>query len=157
MGAAREGYRRIREAYDDNARLGMLAGASEVLGYATEALLLAGDLDAAQKPLDEALQIADKLGERVYLPQLLLMQETILRQRGDAVAADTAIERALGEARAQEAPWLELITLTELCAHDTAIGEDRRALAALVDRLPQARDTTAAANARKLLDKLSSI
>ena len=33
-------------------------GASETLGYATEALLLAGDLDGAQRQLDEALQIA---------------------------------------------------------------------------------------------------
>ena len=156
MGAPREGYRRIREAYDDNARLGMLAGASEILGYATEALLLAGDLDAGEKQLEEALEIADKLGERVYLPQLLLMEAAIGRARGDAVAADAATARAVAEARAQEAPWLELITLTELCAHDSAIAEDRRALATLVDRLPQAHDTTAVTNARKLLDKVSS-
>src|SRR6202008_3587546 len=57
MGAPREGYRRIREAYDDNVRLGMLAGASEILGYATEALLLASDLDAAAIQLQEALRI----------------------------------------------------------------------------------------------------
>jgi len=30
MGEPLEGYRRIREAYDQNMRLGMLAGASEV-------------------------------------------------------------------------------------------------------------------------------
>jgi hypothetical protein len=157
MGAPREGYRRIREAYDDNARLGMLAGASEILGYATEALLLAGDLDAGKKQLEEALEIADKLGERVYLPQLLLTQAAIDRARGDAVAADAATARAVAEARAQEAPWLELITLTELCAHDSARAEDRRVLAALVDRLPQAHDTIAVTNARKLLDKVSSL
>jgi len=95
MGAPLEGYRRIREAYDDNARLGMLAGASEILGYATEALLLAGDLDAGEKQLEEALEIAGKLGERVYLPQLLLMKAAIGRARGDAVAADTATARAV--------------------------------------------------------------
>jgi len=157
MGSPREGYRRIREAYDDNASLGMLAGASEILGYATEALLLAGDLDAGEKQLEEALQIADKLGERVYLPQLLLMRAAIGRARDDAVAADAATKRAVAEARAQDAPWLELITLTELCAHDSAIAGDRRALATLVDRLPQAGDTTAVTNARKVLDKASSI
>ena len=151
-GAAREGYRRIREAYDDNARLGMLAGASEILGYATEALLLAGDVDAAEKELEEALQITDKLGERVYLPQLLLMQAAIGRARGDVVAANAAVGRAVAEARAQEAPWLELITLTERCAHGNATAEDRHALAALVDRLPQAHDTIAVAHARRLLD-----
>ena len=56
MGPPRDGHRRIREAYEDNVRLGMLAGASETLGYATEALLLAGDLDGAQRQLEEALQ-----------------------------------------------------------------------------------------------------
>lgn len=57
----------------------MRAGASEVLGYAAEALLLAGDVDGAQAQLREALQIADELGEGVYLPQLLLLQAAIAR------------------------------------------------------------------------------
>ena len=48
MGEPREGYRRIREGYEENTRLGMLAGASETLGYAAEALMLAVDWDAAQ-------------------------------------------------------------------------------------------------------------
>ena len=55
MGAPRDAYQRIRDAYEDNVRLGMLVGASETLGYATEALFLAGDLDGAQRQLDEAL------------------------------------------------------------------------------------------------------
>ena len=54
-GAPRDAYQRIRGAYEDNVRLGMLVGASETLGYATEALFLAGDLDGAQRQLDEAL------------------------------------------------------------------------------------------------------
>ena len=83
MGAPLDAYQRIRGAYEDNVRLGMLAGASETLGYAAEALFLAGDLDGAQRQLDEALQIADKLGERVYLPQLFVLQAAIARARGD--------------------------------------------------------------------------
>ena len=58
-GNPREGVRLIREAYEDNTRRGMLAGGSETLGYAAEALLLAGELDAAQRQVEEALQIAD--------------------------------------------------------------------------------------------------
>ena len=87
-GAPHEGYQRIRDAYEENTRLGMLAGASETLGYATEALLLAGDLDGAQKQLEEALHTADKLGERVYLPQLYLLEAAIGRARGERTAAD---------------------------------------------------------------------
>ena len=83
MGEPRDGYRRIREAYEDNARLGMLAGASENWGYAAEALVLAGDWDAAGHELEEALQFADAHGERVYLPQLFLLEAAIARARGE--------------------------------------------------------------------------
>ena len=134
----------------------MLAGGSEVLGYATEALVLAGDWDGAQHELEDALQVANRLGERVYLPQLLVMQAAIARARGDRTAADAAIRRAIAEARAQEAPWLELMALIELCECHSATAKDRRALAALVDQLPEALNTAAVGKARALLDKTKS-
>ena len=153
MGEPREGYRRIREAYEENTQLGMLAGASETLGYAAEALALAGDWDAAQHQLEEALQIASAHGECVYLPQLFLIEAAIARGRGQSAVVDAAVRRAVAEARAQEAPWLELLARVELCERDGAAAEDRRALAALVDELPEAIDTTAFTRARALLDK----
>jgi DNA-binding winged helix-turn-helix (wHTH) protein/tetratricopeptide (TPR) repeat protein len=156
MGQPLDGHRRIREAYEDNTRLGMLAGGSEVLGYATEALVLAGDWDGAQHELEDALQVANTLGERVYLPQLFTMQAAIARARGERAAADAAIRHAIAEARAQEAPWLELMALIELCDRHSATAKDRRALAALVDQLPEALDTAAVARARALLDKTKS-
>jgi ATP/maltotriose-dependent transcriptional regulator MalT len=151
-GAAHDAYRRIRDAYDDNVRLGMLAGASEVLGYATEALLLAGDLNGARKQLDEALQIADRFGERVYLPQLHLLSAAIARSRGERAVADDSVRRAREEARGQQAPWLELLALIELCSGERPAAADRRALATIVERLPEARDTSAVVRARALLD-----
>ena len=153
MGEPREGYRRIREAYEENTRLGMLAGASETLGYAAEALALAGDWDAAQHQLEEALQIASAHGERVYLPQLFLIEAAIARARGESAVADAAVRRAVAEARAQDAPWLELLARVELCERDGATAEDRRALAALVTQLPEASDTTAFTQAQALLDR----
>jgi ATP/maltotriose-dependent transcriptional regulator MalT len=156
MGAPRDGYQRIRDAYEENVHLGMLAGASETLGYATEALLLAGDLDAAQKQLNEALHMADQLGERVYLPQLHLLEAAICSRRGDHVAADAASGRAVAEARAQEAPWLELIALTDWCARGGATEADGRALAALIDQLPEGRDTRVADKARAVLEEIRS-
>src|SRR5208283_3384096 len=156
MGRPREGHRRIREAYEDNTRLGMLAGASEVLGYAAEALVLAGDWDGAQHELKDALQVANTLGERVYLPQLFAMQAAIARACGDRAAADAAIRRAIAEARALEAPWLELAAVIELCDRHSATAKDRRALAVLVDQLPEALNTPAAGKTRALLDKTQS-
>ena len=151
MGEPLAGHRQIREAYEENARLGMLAGGSEVLGYAAEALLLAGDGDAAQRELDEALQFANAHGERVYLPQLFLIEAAIARARGQSAIADASVRRAIAEARGQESRWLELLALNELCEHDGTTPQDRRALAALVEELPEANDTTAFARARALV------
>jgi DNA-binding winged helix-turn-helix (wHTH) protein/tetratricopeptide (TPR) repeat protein len=150
-GEAHDAHRRIREAYEENRRLGMVAGGSETLGYAAEALLLAGDRDAAQSELDEALRFATAHGEHVYLPQLFLTGAAIARSRGDHEAGRTWASRAVEEARAQEAPWLELIALVELCEGRGATADDRRVLAALVDRLPEAGDTTAVGKARALV------
>jgi hypothetical protein len=58
---------------------------------------------------------------------------------------------ALAEARAQKAPWLELLALVELCKNERAKAKDRQALGALVDRLPESADTDAVARARALI------
>jgi hypothetical protein len=153
MSAPADACRRIRDAYEENVRLGIVVGSSEILGYAAEASLLAGDVDGAQRQLDEALHIAAKLGERVYLPQLYVVEAAIGRMRGKPPVAEASVRRAIAEARAQEAVWLELMALIDLCEHGGATAEDRRSLAALVDRLPEARDTTAVRKARVLLDR----
>jgi DNA-binding winged helix-turn-helix (wHTH) protein/tetratricopeptide (TPR) repeat protein len=152
-GHPREAFLQIREAFDDNARMGMIAGGSEVLGFAVEALLLAGDLDEAQRQLEQAKAIAEKYGERVYLPQLLLFEASIARARGQGSAAIDLLRTAVAEAHAQEAYWLELAALVDLCEHGGAAAKDRRALAVLVDALPQARDTALMARARALLGR----
>jgi tetratricopeptide (TPR) repeat protein len=151
LGEPRDGYRRIREAYEENARLGMLAGATETRGYGVEALALARDWDAAGHDLDEIFRFADERGERVYMPQLFLLQAAIARGRGESAAALASARRAVAEARARETPWLELMALIDLCEHDGATAEDRHALAALVDRLPEAGDTAAVGKARALV------
>jgi ATP/maltotriose-dependent transcriptional regulator MalT len=114
MGQPREGYRAIRQAYEDNMRLGMVVGASEVLGYATEALVLAGDRSRPRPSSRKRSAIASDVNERVYLPQLYLMQAEIAQARGDRIAAKTSQRQALEEARSQQAPWLELMALSAL-------------------------------------------
>ena len=150
-GKALEGFRQIRDAHDENTALGMMAGASESLGYAAEALLLHGDWHAAQEQLDQALEIVETYGERIYLPQLLLIEGAIAHSRSEPDAAIASIRRATEEARVQGAGWLELLALTALCERGAATYEDRRALAALVDQLEEASDTTALTRARALL------
>jgi len=150
-GAPLEGHRLIREACDQNTRLGMRSGASEVLGYAARALLLAGQHEAAQAQLDEALQIAHELDERVVLPQLWLLGAAIARAQGRAGAGAASVRRAIDEARTQQAPWLELLALVDLCEHHDAAAAQRSALADLVDRLPEAGDTLPVRRAQAIL------
>ncbi|MHA6202974.1 AAA family ATPase [Dyella soli] len=149
----RGGYRRIREAYEENARSGMCSGASEVLGYAAQALLLAGDIDAAQAELTAALQVAQELAERVYLPQLLLLEAAIAWAHGQADAGAVSARRAIEEARLQEASWFELLALVELCEHHAATAEERGAMRTLVGRLPEAADTALVGRARSLIER----
>jgi DNA-binding winged helix-turn-helix (wHTH) protein/tetratricopeptide (TPR) repeat protein len=155
-GAPLEGHRRIREACEENTSLGMRSGASEVLGYAAQALLLAGDLDAAQAQLQGALQVADELAERVVLPQLWLLDAAIARAQGRAEAGAASVRRAIGEARAQEAAWLELLALVNLCEHHDAAAAERSALAVLVDQLPEAGDTLQVRRARAIMQQVKS-
>ena len=81
------------------------------------------------------------------------MGAAIARARGERKAEVDGIRRALDEARAQQAPWLELIVLSDLCASGAASPRDRRALATLIDSMPEASDTDAVAEARALLAK----
>lgn len=150
-GSPAEGYRAIRNAFEQNARLGMRVGGSEVLGYAAEALLLAGNLEAADVQLREALDLAEELAERVYLPQLLITQAGIARGRGRLAEGAAAARQAVDEARTQDAPWLELLALIELCAHFAATADEWASLAALVERLPEAAQTPPVAWARAML------
>lgn len=151
-GRPREGFRRIREAHDENMALGMQSGATETLAYAAEALVTAGDFDAAQAQLDEALALVARLDERICLPQLRLIEAAIARGRDEPARADAAIRAAIAEARSQGASWLELLALIDLVEHAVATSDDLSALATLVDRLDEAQDTSAVARARALLD-----
>jgi len=150
LGQPREGYALIREAYEENTRLGMISGASETLGYAAEALLLAGDLDGARSELDQALHISEKFGERIYLPQLLLTQAAIARGQGDSRLASDSIQSAIAEAREQGAAWFELLAMVELVEHTDATPEDRQTLAALANQLPEASGTVLFSRAQAL-------
>ena len=151
-----EGFRQIRAAYEKNRALGMIAGSSETLGYAAEALVLHGDWSGAEEQLRQALEIVNTYGERIYLPQLLLTEGAIARARGQRADADASIRRAITEARAQGALWLELLALTELCEHATATADDHRALGALVAQLSEGIDAPALARARVILERAHS-
>jgi len=150
-GKPAQGYRRIREGYEANVRLGMICGGSENLAYAAEALLLAGDIEGAGRHVEQALRFASDHHERVYVPQLFLLEAAIARARRDSNAAEQSIRRAVDEARAQESPWLEVLSLVDLCEAKFATKQDRSRLSARVEALPEASETALLERARELV------
>ena len=151
-GRPQEGHRLIREAYDHNTRLGMRAGASEVLGYAAEALLLAGDVGRRAKRSSRRRCRSPTSWARACTCRNCCCCRPRSRAPKDGPRrASASVRRAVEEAREQQAPWLELIALVELCAHHDASTAERQALAELVDQLPEAAGTEPVVRARSLL------
>ena len=146
------GYRLIREGCDRAARLGIRGWASETLGYAAEALVRASDWTAARRDLEAALQCADAIGEGKYRTQLLVLEGRIADALGDRQRARESLQRAVAEARAREAPWLELIALSALCERAGASAADLAALREVVERLTEGLDTAPLAKAQALLE-----
>jgi DNA-binding winged helix-turn-helix (wHTH) protein len=143
---AQEGYARYR-------LLGRFGGGS--LGgyrFLVEPLVLAQRWAEARTQLDEAVAVTRRLGERLYLPDLLLLEARIALGTQQADAARHAMEAAAAEARAQQALWLELSARVALCElAPAAAPQDIAALKEVRGRLTEGLDTALAAKADTLL------
>lgn len=140
LGDAPAGHAHIMEGYGIFTSVGMFATCTEVLGHAAEAQILMNDWDAAQEHLDQGLQLVERIGERMILPELLLLQSRIALGRGDTVMARKAIEQSLAEAQRQQALEYELkarLALANLSKEPRHLG----ALAEVYGRMPGSRDT----------------
>jgi DNA-binding winged helix-turn-helix (wHTH) protein/tetratricopeptide (TPR) repeat protein len=152
LGDPRAGHRLIREGYDRAVGLGIRGWGSEILGYAAEALVRAGDWPAARRELDEAMQCAEATGEGKYRTQLLVLEGRIADALGEAQRARESMQQAVAEARAREAVWLLLLALLALCERDGSTAGDRAALRDVVEQLTEGLDTPPVARARALLE-----
>jgi DNA-binding winged helix-turn-helix (wHTH) protein len=150
-GAPAEGHALIDRAYRHYAEVGMLYGASEVLGYATEALILAGDSVRALQQVDEALELAERLQDHSYRTQLLLLKRRIALARGAGPDADVAAQQALLEARRQRSPWLEMTVLVNICEDPRAGARELDALHHVVAGMPDRGNAPLMQRARALL------
>jgi DNA-binding winged helix-turn-helix (wHTH) protein/tetratricopeptide (TPR) repeat protein len=151
LGQPLAGHALIREGYALDMRRGVLRGRSGVLGHAAEALVLAEQWDEAQRTLDEARSLAARMGERLHLPDLLLLGARIERGRGDAATARESLQAARREAADQRALWLELVALVASCEADGAAAAQLDALAGVRARLPQGQATRLVQRADALL------
>jgi len=151
MGEADKGHALILEGYQRHARFEMLCGGTEVLSYAAEALILARRWDEAQKQIDEGLELANRINERPFVPELHLLTARVALGKRRANMAAEAIRTALREARAQNALGQEINALVALCELPDAAAEDRDALKHCLGKLTEGLDHARIKKARKLL------
>ncbi|WP_197028788.1 AAA family ATPase [Methylibium sp. T29-B] len=149
--APAEGYAQIARAYRRYAQVGMSYGSSEVLGYATEALILARDGARALQQAEEALDMAARLEDHSYRVRLLLLKRHALLAQGAERDAAAAAREALAEARRQRSPWLEMTVLVELCDGPHADTGDVEALRKVVTGMPAGSTAPLMNRARALL------
>jgi DNA-binding winged helix-turn-helix (wHTH) protein/tetratricopeptide (TPR) repeat protein len=151
LGNARAGFEMIRDGLERHLRIGMIANSTEVLAYAAEALILAGDYDGAATQLAEAFARSRELDEQDYLPVLLLLQARVAQGKGDAAAAYQWLGEGVRIARAQESAGMELKVSCARAEHPLATEEDRSKLAALVQGLTEGHDIADMQRARGLM------
>lgn len=151
LGDPRSGLELIRKGLEEAMRLNLLALKGEVLGCAAESCLLAGDSDEAAACLAEAMQHMESTGDRQYAVQLMILDAQATDARGDRRGALERSRRAVAEARAQQAPWLEMLALTALCECEGSKASDREALGLVLDQISAEPDCPPLTRARALL------
>lgn len=150
-GRAAEGVALIREGLALYEQSGTLAGCTETLAYAAEALILAQRWAEAQATLDQAHAIAERFGERLYMTELRLLQARLAAGQGDASGERRAIEQALDESRSTGALGAELRAAVALAERAERTDQDLALLRALLARISEGVDVPLYRRARTLL------
>jgi hypothetical protein len=128
----------------------MFAGNTETLGHAAEALLMVEDWRRADLQIDEAMTLAERIGEFAPYPYLLRLRgELALRDGRDRAREHLGASLAL--ARSQGGKFDELKALISLCRHGLATSDERAALRQVFDSIVGGRDVPFMENAATFL------
>ena len=128
--------------------LALLASACEIVGQMEEAATL----------LDDALQIAERTGERWFLAELFRHKGQLLLRQGHIAAAEELYRKALSIAQEQEAKLWELraaASLVRLRRDQGRHAEARDLLAPIYGWFTEGFDTPDLKEAKALLDELT--
>jgi hypothetical protein len=151
MGSPREGYQLIRDGYAVHEKYGAYAGNTETLCYAAEALLLDGDVAGAEQGLAEALALAERINEPIFMTNLLLLRGRIADARKERAGGRASVLEALATARAQISLFYEVKALVALCERDDATREELGALRSAYEKMTEGRDMPMMKRAAELL------
>ncbi len=153
--SAREALERIRGALARHQGRGMLGGTSQVHCYAAETALNLGDPVAARLEIDAGLDWAERHGEAMLLPELLLLDARCHAAEHDGPRMQQALARALRQAEAQQAAWAALAIHTLRCEQADAGSAERAALADALARVRGGQGTARVRRARAQLRRLA--
>ena len=128
--------------------IALLAKACEIAGQVEEAFSL----------LNNALQIATRIGERWFAAELYRHKGQLMLQHGDSEAAEELYRKALSIAGEQEAKLWELraaMSLTRLRRDQGRRAEARDLLVPVYGWFTEGFDTADLKEAKELLDELT--
>ena len=136
-------------------------GAQTRISYHTALLAkaceIAGQVDEALGHLDNALQLAEAVGERWFMAELYRHKGELMVQQGDSEAAEEFYRNALGIAEKQEAKLWELraaVSVARLYCDQGHRSEAHDILAPVYAWFTEAFDTPDLRGAKALLNKL---
>ena len=137
-------------------------GAQSRISYHTallaKACQIAGQVEEAAVHLDNALQLAEAIGERWFTAELYRHKGRLMSGRGDSEAAEALCRQALAIAREQEAKLWELraaVDLARLVRDRGHRSEARDLLAPVYGWFIEGFDTHDLKSAKLLLDELT--
>ncbi len=119
---------------------------------------IAGQVDEALSHFDNALQLAEAVGERWFMAELYRHKGELMIRQGDSEAAEKFYRKAIGIAEKQEAKLWELraaMSLARLWGIQGRRGEARDLLAPIYDRFTEGFDSPDLMGAKALLNELS--
>ena len=137
--------------------IGQEAWISYFIGLQAAACEIAGQIEASMALVNEALQIAERTGERWFISELNRQKGQLLLRQGDAEAAEELYRKALGIAKEQEAKLWELraaVSLARLRRDQGRRAEARDLLAPVYGWFTEGFDTPDLKEAKALLDEL---
>jgi predicted ATPase len=156
-GNASEGISVLRSGVAAFRAAGAEAWTPWLLSLLAEGYELGGEIAEALAQWDEALQIAERTGERWFEAELYRHKGQLLLRQGHAAAAEELYCKALTIAQEQEAKLWELraaASLARLWRDQGRCGESRNLLTPVYGWFTEGFDTSDLKDAKALLDEL---
>ncbi len=167
QGSVEEGITEMRQGITEYQQTATSLLRPQFLGLLSEALGKAGEFEAALGHLDEALRLAHRNGDALYLPELhrirgelLLMQAKGEFNPRTVADAEECFRRSIKIAQRQEAKSWELrttVSLARLYQSQNRTEEAREVLTAVFDWFTEGFETKDVREAKSLLDETAWI